>query len=138
MTEFGVGTYIRNVVRTLTRLDRDSKYFLIGSPDKLAECGALPPNFHTVTLAAGDDTLKGNLAFRAIVRRLECDVVHIPHLFWIPRGLGCPYVLTVHDLLEHLAGSRPFQPAAQPALLPDAARVAQGGARDRGVAIHAE
>ena len=106
MTEFGVGTYIRNVVRTLTRLDRDSKYFLIGSPDKLAECGALPPNFHTVTLAAGDDTLKGNLAFRAIVRRLECDVVHIPHLFWIPRGLGCPYVLTVHDLLEHMAGSR--------------------------------
>ena len=34
MTEFGVGTYIRNVVRTLARLDRDSKYFLIGSPDE--------------------------------------------------------------------------------------------------------
>jgi glycosyltransferase involved in cell wall biosynthesis len=33
-------------------------------------------------------------------------VVHIPHLFWIPRGLSCPYVLTVHDLLEHMYGSR--------------------------------
>jgi len=106
MTEFGVGTYIRNVVRTLARLDRESKYFLIGSPDKVAECSPLPPNFHAVTLDGGDNTLQGNLAFRAIVRRLECDVVHIPHLFWIPRGLSCPYVLTVHDLLEHMYGSR--------------------------------
>jgi len=32
--------------------------------------------------------------------------VHIPHLYWIPRGLSCPYVLTVHDLLEHMYGSR--------------------------------
>jgi glycosyltransferase involved in cell wall biosynthesis len=106
MTEFGVGTYIRNVVRTLARLDRDSEYFLIGSLAKVAECGALPSNFHAVALDGGDDTLKGNLDFRVIVKRLECDVVHIPHLFWIPRGLSCPYVLTVHDLLEHMYGSR--------------------------------
>jgi len=106
MTEFGVGTYIRNVVRTLARLDRDSTYFLIGSQEKVAECGALPPNFHAVALEGGDNTLKGNLAFRAIVRGLGCDLVHIPHLFWIPRGLGCPYILTVHDLLEHMYGLR--------------------------------
>jgi glycosyltransferase involved in cell wall biosynthesis len=106
MTEFGVGTYIRNVVRTLARLDRDGRYFLIGSPAKVAECGPLPPNFHAVALAGGDDTLKGNLDFRAIVKRLECDLVHIPHLFWIPLGLSCPCVLTVHDLLEHMYGSR--------------------------------
>src|SRR5260370_3280071 len=106
MTEFGVGTYIRNVVRTLARLDPESKYFLIGSPAKVAECGPLRPNFHTVAVDGRDETLKGNVEFRAIVRRLECDVVHIPRLFWIPRGLGCPYVLTVHDLLEHMYGSR--------------------------------
>ena len=106
MTEFGIGTYIRNVVRTLARLDRESKYFLIGSPEKVAECGALPPNFHAVALEGRDDTLKGTHDFRAIVRRLECDLVHVPNLFWIPRGLSCPYVLTVHDLLEHMYGSR--------------------------------
>jgi glycosyltransferase involved in cell wall biosynthesis len=106
MTEFGIGTYIRNVVRTLARLDLNSQYFLIGSPAKVAECGSLPPNFQSVELMGKDDSLKGNLEFRAIVRRLQCDVVHIPHLFWIPRGLGCPYVLTVHDLLEHMYGSR--------------------------------
>ena len=102
MTEFGVGTYIRNVVRTLAQLDRESKYFLIGSPARVAECAPLPSNFHAVALEARDNTVQGGFAFRAIVRRLECDVVHIPHLFWIPRGLPCPYVVTVHDLLEHM------------------------------------
>jgi glycosyltransferase involved in cell wall biosynthesis len=106
MTEFGVGTYIRNVVRTLARLDRESDYFLIGSPAKVAECGALPPNFHSAELVEPDDTLKGSLEFRAIVKRFGCDLVHIPHLFWVPRGLSCPYILTVHDLLEHMYGSR--------------------------------
>jgi glycosyltransferase involved in cell wall biosynthesis len=106
MTEFGVGTYIRNVVRTLGCLDRENDYFLIGSPAKVEECGPLPPNFHTVELQGSDNTFRGNRDFRAIVRRYRCDVVHIPHLFWIPRGLGCPYVLTVHDLLEHMYGSR--------------------------------
>jgi glycosyltransferase involved in cell wall biosynthesis len=105
MTEFGVGTYIRNVVRTLARLDRESKYYLVGLPAKVAECGPLPPNFHAVPLAGADNTLGGSLEFRAIVRRLHCDVAHIPHLFWIPRALPCPYIVTVHDLLEHMYGA---------------------------------
>ena len=36
------------------------------------------------------------------MRRLNVDVVHIPHLFWLPRALPCPYVMTVHDVLEHM------------------------------------
>src|SRR5882757_8832768 len=106
MTEFGIGTYIRNVVRTLAGLDRENEYFLIGLPAKVGECGPLPENFHSVPLADLENTLKGGLEFRAIMRRLQCDVAHIPHLFWIPRGLPCPYVLTVHDLLDHMYGSR--------------------------------
>lgn len=106
MTEFGIGTYIRNVVRTLAGLDRENDYFLIGLPAKVAECGALPANFHSVPLADLENTLKGSMEFRAIVRRLRCDVVHIPHTFWIPRGLPCPYVVTVHDLLDHMYGAR--------------------------------
>ena len=36
MTEFGVGTYTRNVVRALGRLDHANHYFLIGAPKKEA------------------------------------------------------------------------------------------------------
>jgi len=129
MTEFGVGTYIRNVVRTLARLDRENKYFLIGSPAKFAECGPLPANFHAVELMAADDTVKGNLDFRAIVRRLDCDVTHIPHLYWLPRGLKCPYVITVHDLLEHMYGSHDSSPLRRSMHFFLTRRVLRGAAR---------
>ena len=129
MTEFGVGTYIRNVVRTLARLDRDSTYYLVGSPAKMAECGPLPGNFQAVELTAPDNTVKGYVEFRAIVRRLGCDVAHIPHLFWMPRGLACPYVLTVHDLLEHMYGSRNFSSLRRSLHFYLTRRVLRGAAR---------
>ena len=106
MTEFGVGTYIRNVVRTLGHLDHDTTYFLIGSAAKVKEIGPLPPNFHAVPIPEPERSLKSFLAFRTIVKRLRVDLVHIPNLFSVPRFLPCPYVMTVHDLLEHLSRAR--------------------------------
>ena len=106
MTEFGVGTYIRNIVRALGRLDRENKYLLIGPPPKVQEIGPLPANFHTVPLTSPERSIQGFREFRAAVKRLECDLVHIPNLFSIPRGLPCPYVMTVHDMLEHMSRAR--------------------------------
>jgi glycosyltransferase involved in cell wall biosynthesis len=102
MREFGIGTYTRNIVRALGRLDRENKYFLIGSPEKVVEIGPLPPTFHTVPLLQPDTTVKGYFDCRAILKRLNCDLVHIPYLFWLPRTLPCAYVMTVHDVLEHM------------------------------------
>jgi glycosyltransferase involved in cell wall biosynthesis len=106
MTEFGVGTYTRNIVRALSRLDSESKYFLIGPPEKVAEIGSLPANFQTVPLLGNDTTVKSYFDYRAILKRLSCDLVHIPHLFWLPRNLPCPYVMTVHDVLDHMYRAR--------------------------------
>jgi len=106
MTEFGVGTYIRNVVRTLGKLDRENKYLLIGSPAKVKEIGSLPANFHTVPLMEPERSVQGYRQFRAILKRFECDLVHIPNLFSIPRALPCPYVMTVHDMLEPMSRAR--------------------------------
>ncbi len=106
MTEFGVGTYIRNVVRTLGRLDQETTYYLLGSADKVKEIGSLPPNFQGVAIAEPERTLRSFWEFRTTVKRLECDLVHIPNLFSVPRLLPCPYVMTVHDMLEHLSRAR--------------------------------
>jgi glycosyltransferase involved in cell wall biosynthesis len=106
MTEFGVGTYIRNVVRTLGRLDRKNEFLLIGSPAKVEEIGALPPNFHAVPLLASDRSVSGFREFRTALQGLRCDLVHIPNLFSVPRMLPCPYVMTVHDMLEHMSRAR--------------------------------
>jgi len=106
MSEFGVGTYIRNIVRTLGRLDLENTYFLIGSPEKVREIGPLPPNFKNVPLLTPDRSTKGYLEFRSALMRLSCDLVHIPNLFSLPRLLPCPYVMTVHDMLEHMSRAR--------------------------------
>jgi glycosyltransferase involved in cell wall biosynthesis len=106
MTEFGVGTYIRNVVRTLGRVDHENSFFLIGPPAKFQEIGPLPPNFQSVPLLAPERSVRGYREFRIALRRLKCDLVHIPNLFSVPRVLPCPYVMTVHDMLEHMARAR--------------------------------
>jgi glycosyltransferase involved in cell wall biosynthesis len=106
MTEFGVGTYIRNVVRTLGRLDCENEFLLIGSPAKVEEIGALPPNFHAIPLLASDRSVAGYREFRTALQGLSCDLVHIPNLFSVPRMLPCPYVMTVHDMLEHMSRAR--------------------------------
>lgn len=106
MTEFGIGTYIRNVVRNLGRLDHENTYFLIGSRAKTQEIDPLPSNFHNIALAAPEHTLQGYREFRTTAKRLDCDLVHVPNLFSVPRRLPCPYVMTVHDMLEHMARAR--------------------------------
>lgn len=106
MTEFGIGTYIRNVVRNLGRLDQENNYFLIGSPSRAQEIDALPSNFRTIALTAPEHSIQGFREFRNMVKRLGCDLVHIPNLFSVPRALPCPYVMTVHDMLDHMSRAR--------------------------------
>jgi len=106
MSEFGVGTYIRNVIRTLGRVDHETAYFLIGPPSKAQEIGPLPPNFQTIPLQAPERTVRGYREFRGALQGLNCDLVHVPNLFSVPRFLPCPYVMTVHDMLEHMSRAR--------------------------------
>ena len=106
ISDFGVGTYIRNIVRALSRLDRENKYYLIGAPEKVQEIGLLPPNFHNIAFTERDTSARGYFGFRTVLRRLNCDLVHVPHLFWLPRALPCPYVMTVHDVLEHMSRTK--------------------------------
>ena len=106
MSEFGVGTYIRNIVRMLGRLDQQNPYFLLGPPAKIEEMGPLPANFQTVPLSTPEHSIKGFLEFREALQKLNCDLVHIPNLFSVPRALPCPYVMTVHDMLDHMERGR--------------------------------
>ncbi len=104
--DFGVGTYTRNLIGNLAKLDRETRYLIIGSPEKLAMLGPLPGNFHIVPFMLKGNTFRSIFAFRHIIQRLGCDLVHVPHLFRIPRLLPCPYIMTVHDLLEHMHEDR--------------------------------
>jgi glycosyltransferase involved in cell wall biosynthesis len=99
--DFGVGTYIRNVVRTLERIDRRNEYLLIGPAEALREIGDLPPNFFNTPYSLPDTSARNYFEFQRILRTFRCDVLHVPHLFSSPQYIPCRYVLTVHDLLDH-------------------------------------
>src|ERR1700752_3306362 len=106
MSEFGVGTYIRNIVRTLGRLDHEDTYSLLGPEAKVQEIAPLPENFQHIPLVAPERSVQGYREFRAAVKGLSCDLVHIPNLFSVPRALPCPYVMTVHYMIEHMSRPR--------------------------------
>ena len=102
INEFGVGTYTRNAIRTLARLDQGTEYFLLGIPGKLGDIEPLPPNFITVPAHPNEFSLNSYLELNRILKYHRCDLLHVPHLFWKPQAIPCPYVVTVHDLLDHL------------------------------------
>jgi glycosyltransferase involved in cell wall biosynthesis len=102
INEFGVGTYTRNAIRTLARLDNGTEYFLLGIPGKLGDIETLPPNFIPVATHPNDFSLNSYLELNRTLRHHSCDLLHVPHLFWKPQSVPCPYVVTVHDLLDHL------------------------------------
>jgi glycosyltransferase involved in cell wall biosynthesis len=102
VTDFGIGTYIRNVVRTLGRLDTSNQYLLIGPAERMREIGPQPPNFCLQDYNQPENSLRNYLEFQRIVRRFGADLVHVPHLLAYPEYMPCPYVMTVHDLLEQL------------------------------------
>jgi glycosyltransferase involved in cell wall biosynthesis len=103
ISDFGVGTYIRNVVRELGHLDRNNEYVLIGEADRIFDISRLPSNFRSIRLATPPTTTRGYFALRRILREEQCDLVHIPSLFWLPPYLPpCPYLVTVHDVLDYM------------------------------------
>lgn len=103
ITDFGVATYIRNVVRTLGRLDHTNEYFLIGAVERMREIGDLSPNFHSIPFPHAELTPANFFAFRRLIKQYDCDLVHVPHMFWRPTPATCKYVMTVHDLLEYMS-----------------------------------
>jgi glycosyltransferase involved in cell wall biosynthesis len=111
ISDFGIGTYIRNVVRTLGRLDHDNEYVLLGSPGRIHDLGALQPNFSHIECPDNDYSPASYFDFHRALKSRGVNVLHVPHLFWIPQGIPCPYVVTVHDLLDYLYRSNSASPA---------------------------
>jgi glycosyltransferase involved in cell wall biosynthesis len=111
-TEFGVGTYVRNTVRAMARIPDAAKhkFILISTPDGLREFRDLPDNFILQPFPKQASSLRHALAFRNVLEKRKADLLHIPHLFKTPRFAPCPYVVTVHDLLDFIYRRHKQQP----------------------------
>src|SRR5947209_2565785 len=78
INDFGVGTYIRNLVQALGAVDPHNRYTLIISPAHLRELPALPANFEVATYGRSDDDPADHVAFPAFLRQIPADLFHIP------------------------------------------------------------
>ncbi len=103
ISDFGVGTYIRNIVRALGCVDCNDEFLLIGDAERSFDISKLPSNFRPVPLREPVNTTRGYFALRRCIREERCDLLHIPTLFWLPPYLPpCPYIVTVHDVLDYM------------------------------------
>lgn len=96
VSDFGIGTYIRNLIRALARLDRENQYLLITSATA-PEFANLPENFETCIYARRDRPALAQIGFSFFLRTLKADLFHIP-LNAVPLWMPTPYLVTTHDM----------------------------------------
>jgi glycosyltransferase involved in cell wall biosynthesis len=99
INEFGIGTYIWNLVRNLAALDHSNQYLLIGSHRNFHELGPLPQNFGQLYHSEENNLWHNHCAIPLALRRQNVDVVHIPH-HEAPVFLPSRLVVTIHDCVH--------------------------------------
>jgi glycosyltransferase involved in cell wall biosynthesis len=103
--DFGIGTYVRNLVQALARIDSVNRYTLISRPQDVEALSPLPGNFRAAPYERRDTEVLHNVTFPFFLRKFKADLYHIPLnsvAYWMPR----PYVVTVHDMSTLLYPSR--------------------------------
>jgi glycosyltransferase involved in cell wall biosynthesis len=95
--DFGVGTYIRNLLQALATIGSNHSYVLICSPGDVTQFAGLPPNFRTVAYARKDSSRLDHFSLPRLLRSLNVHLTHIP-FHRVPLFLPKPYVVTIHDL----------------------------------------
>ena len=97
--DFGIGTYIRNLLRQLARLDHDTEYVIFSRPDDCDALASLGPNFRTVPETAGNYSIAEQIKIPLAVRRERITLFHAPH-YVLPPLVTCPSVVTIHDCIH--------------------------------------
>jgi glycosyltransferase involved in cell wall biosynthesis len=95
--DFGVGTYIRNLVAALAGIDRENRYILIALKRNEPELADLPANFETAVYERPDTHWINHFSLYLFLRELGADLVHVP-VNAIPLLMPRPYVVTIHDM----------------------------------------
>ncbi|MPZ18061.1 MAG: glycosyltransferase [Luteitalea sp.] len=97
--DFGIGTYVRNMLRQLARIDAETEYVLLCRPEDRVAAAQLGPNFRAVVEASRPYSVREQLAVPAKLRRERVDVFHTPH-YVLPPLVRCKSVVTIHDCIH--------------------------------------
>ena len=97
--DFGIGTYTRNLLRHLARIDRDSEYLLLCHQPDLGIGAQLGPNFRTVLEPSPNYSVREQIHVPWLLHRERPDVFHAPH-YVLPPAVGCRSLVTIHDCIH--------------------------------------
>src|SRR5262249_55315182 len=97
--DFGIGTYIRNLLRQLARLDRDTQFIVLSRPSDSAALGSLGANFRIVPANAGNYSISEQVKVPIVLKREAVTLFHAPH-YVLPPLVPCRSVVTIHDCIH--------------------------------------
>jgi glycosyltransferase involved in cell wall biosynthesis len=97
--DFGIGTYTRNLLRHLARIDRDSEYVLLCQEPDLPVASQLGPNFRAVLEPSPNYSIREQFHVPWVLHRERPSVFHAPH-YVLPAATGCRSVVTIHDCIH--------------------------------------
>jgi glycosyltransferase involved in cell wall biosynthesis len=99
--DFGIGTYVRNLVRSLAAIDRENRYVLLVRPADREALPELPDSFRIAVESSPVYSLRELLALSWQLYRLDLDLYHSTH-YVLPAFVGSRVVVTIHDIIHLL------------------------------------
>lgn len=99
--DFGIGTYIRNLVLELARLETRHHFKLLVGPVGWDAFAGLPPSFERVLWRSPCYSARELFTLTPKLLGLKADLYHATH-YVLPYLLPCRAVVTIHDIIHLL------------------------------------
>jgi glycosyltransferase involved in cell wall biosynthesis len=99
LRDYGIGTYVRNLLRHLSRIDHDTEYVLLCCPADYPLVADLGENFRPVAEPAPAYSISEQFRVPMDLRRERVDLFHAPH-YVLPPLTPVKSVVTIHDCIH--------------------------------------
>ena len=97
--DFGIGTYLQNLLKELVRLDDDAQYVVLCRAVDAEWLAALGPRVQPVVTGAGNYSVREQIEVPWRLWRAGVDLFHTPH-YVLPILVPCRSIVTVHDCIH--------------------------------------
>jgi glycosyltransferase involved in cell wall biosynthesis len=97
--DFGIGTYIRNLLRQLARIDSQTDFVILCRPEDRGTLAALGENFRPVPETSGNYSVAEQITIPLALLRERVTLFHAPH-YVLPPLVRCRSVVTIHDCIH--------------------------------------
>jgi glycosyltransferase involved in cell wall biosynthesis len=97
--DFGIGTYLQNLLKELIRLDGDAQYVVLCRQDDVAWLRALGPGIEPVVTRASNYSIREQIEVPWRLWRAGVTLFHTPH-YVLPVLVPCRAIVTIHDCIH--------------------------------------